>query len=332
MINGASAVIPLAMPKPSRTIRVLIVEDDQLVAVDLEGRLERLGYQVADTAASGEEACARATELQPDLILMDVRLAGAMDGIEAAQRIRQVCTAPVVFLTAYCDATTLERAKCVEPYGYLVKPIVPGDLHAALQMAIHKGDVDRALRENHENLLAILNAQRHGTIMLDGDLRIRFASVAACRMAGICEVPAQGQLLTDFLPLSAEQTTALRELLACPPEQRAKLPLVLDADGPRPRSLEFELLDDPRHDGGSILFLYDVSPLVDLRRQLDAGASLDHIIGKSAAMRHVFQIIQNVARVDPAVVASSPRFRPRPSPRPSPQSGRPGRRLPPGCG
>ena len=302
MEHSANSVLSPALSNPSRAARVLIVEDDQLVAVDLEGRLERLGYQVVDAAASGEEACAKVGTLQPDLILMDVRLAGPMDGIEAAQRIRQSSKAPIVFLTAHCDAATLDRAKQAEPYGYLVKPLVPSDLHAALQMALYKGNVDRVLRENHENLRAILDAQRHGTIMLDAELRIRFASAAACRMAGMNDAFAQGRPLADFLPLSPEQAAALRDLFGRPAERPTRLPLVLRADDPHPRSLEIELLDDPRHDGGSILFLYDVSPLVDLRRQLDAGASFASIIGKSPAMRKVFQLIQDVARVDSTVM------------------------------
>lgn len=302
MEHGTHSALPPALSNSSRAARVLIVEDDQLVAVDLEGRLERLGYQVVDAAAAGDEACAKVATLQPDLILMDVRLAGPMDGIEAAQRIRQISAAPIVFLTAHCDAATLERAKQVEPYGYLVKPLVPSDLHAALQMALYKGNVDRVLRANHENLRAILDAQRHGTIMLDAERCIRFASAAACRMAGRNDTSAQGRLLADFLPLSPEQAASLEGISGQPSGQRPKLPLLLEANGPRPSSLEIEIVDDPRHDGGSILFLYDVSPLVDLRRQLDAGASLANIVGKSPAMRQVFQVIQDVARVDSTVM------------------------------
>jgi len=302
MTTGTDSTISSAGGNPPRAARVLIVEDEQIVAVDLEGHLNRLGYQVVDTAASGEEACEKVAKAQPDLVLMDVRLEGPMDGIEAAQRIRQVCTAPIVFLTAYTDAATLERAKLAEPYGYLVKPFVPGDLHAAIQMALYKGSVDRELRESHENLRAILDAQRHGTVMLDAELRIRFASSAACRMAGMDDGRAGGRRLVDFLPLSPEQSAALAEQSARPQGQRAKLPLVLDGDDPRPRNLEIEILDDPRHDGGRILFLYDVSPLVDLRRQLDAAAAMEDIIGKSPAMRHVFQMIQDVARVDSTVL------------------------------
>ena len=135
----AHSAVPPATGKPARGPSVLIVEDEQLVAIDLEGDLQRLGYEVLGVAASGEEACAKVSRAQPDLILMDVRLNGPMDGIEAAERIRQLCEVPIIFLTAYCDAVTLERAKLVEPYGYLVKPFVPSDLHAAIQMALYKG-------------------------------------------------------------------------------------------------------------------------------------------------------------------------------------------------
>lgn len=293
---------PDAEAKPSRKATILIVEDEQLVAVDLEGHLTRLGYRVLDTLASGEEACAKVKLARPDLILMDVRLAGPMDGIEAARRIRLECEAPIVFLTAFSDAATLERAQQTEAYGYLVKPFTPNDVHAALQMALYKGAVDRTLRESHANLQAILDAQRDGTIMLDAELRIRFASSAACRMAGARHAPAPGMLLSDFLRLPGERLAALSAISQRPPSQRTKLPLVLENESPHPRSLEVEILDDPRHDGGRILFLYDVSPLVDLRRQLDADAALGGIVGKCAAMRRVFQIIQEVARVDSTVL------------------------------
>ena len=90
----------------------------------------------------------KAAELEPDLVLMDVRIEGPMDGIEAAQRIRQSRDVPVVFLTAYSDVDTVERAKVVEPYGYIVKPFDPRDLHTTIEMALHKGNADRRLREH----------------------------------------------------------------------------------------------------------------------------------------------------------------------------------------
>jgi len=285
-----------------QAIRILIVEDEQIVAVAIEGHLRRLGYQIVGTAASGEEACETAAEFEPDLVLMDVRIEGPMDGIEAARRIRESRDVPVVFLTAFNDVDTVERAKDVQPYGYIVKPFDPRDLQTTIEMALHKGKADRQLRESHENLRTILNAQRHGTVMLDAQGRVRFASQAALRMAKASDREAVGRELPDLLPLSREQVTALEETCRRPPEQRGKVVLVLGDDGPRPRHLEIELVDDPRGDGRTILFLYDVSPLFDLRRQLDDQATFQEMIGKSKSMRQVFQTIQDVARVDSTVL------------------------------
>lgn len=286
----------------SQATTILIVEDEQLVALSIEGHLERLGYQVVGTAASGEEACRKAAELEPDLVLMDVRIEGPMDGIEAARRMRASRHVPVVFLTAYCDVETLERAKVVEPCGYIVKPFNPRDLHTTVEMALHKGRVERQLRESHENMRTILNAQRHGTIMLDGQRRIRFASQAALTWASALDEGVVGLALADLLPLSRAQAAALEEAYGCPGERRGKVALVLDGDAPHPRHLEIEIIDDPRHDGGRILFLYDVSPLFDLRRQLDEHATFQRMIGKSKPMRQVFQTIEEVARVDSTVL------------------------------
>ncbi len=283
-------------------IKILIVEDEQIVAVAIEGHLQRLGYQVVGNATSGADACEKATELEPELVLMDIRIEGPMDGIEAARRIRESRDVPVVFLTAYSDVDTLERAKDVEPYGYIVKPFDPKDLHTTIEMALHKGKADRHLRESHENIRTILNAQRHGTIMLDAQGLVRFASQAALKMANASDQVVLGCGLGDLLPLSREQMTALEETCRRPPEERDKVAMMLEGDGSRPRHLEIEAVDDPRDDGGTILFLYDVSPLVDLRRQLDKHATFQKMIGKSKPMRQVFQTIQDVAQVDSTVM------------------------------
>ncbi len=287
---------------PEQPAKILIVEDEQVVAVDIESQLERLGYRVVGTAASGEEACRKAAELEPDLVLMDVRIEGSLDGIEAASRIRRAREIPIVFLTAYTDVGTLERAKRIEPYGYVVKPFAQRDLEATIRVALYKGAVDRKLRQSHENLQTILDAQRHGTVMLDAEGRIRFASRAARRMAEGADAELIGHPLTSLLPLSDEQTAALETMCRRPAQQRSRLPIVLDTGGPRPCHLEVEIADDPRDDGARILFLYDVSPLFDLRRQLDAHAAFQNILGKSKAMRQVFQMIQELGRVDSTVL------------------------------
>src|SRR5690242_15568384 len=101
----------------------LIVEDEGIVAKDLQSMLQALGYRVPRTAASAQDAIRFASEARPDLVLMDVRLRGETDGIEAAQILRERFDVPIVFLTAYADDETVSRAKLAEPRGYLVKPI-----------------------------------------------------------------------------------------------------------------------------------------------------------------------------------------------------------------
>ena len=118
--------------------RILIVEDEVIVREDLRDQLETHGYEVAGVAATGPDALAKAGETQPDLVLMDIKLQGPMDGIEAAQKIRAHLDLPVVFLTAFADKWTVERAKVAYPYGYLLKPFHDRALRATIEIALHR--------------------------------------------------------------------------------------------------------------------------------------------------------------------------------------------------
>ena len=282
--------------------KILIVEDEQIVAVDIQSVLERLGYQVVGSARSGEEACRMATENTPDLVLMDVRIEGPLDGIDTARRIRHNADVPVVFLTAYTDDETLDRAKDIEPYGYLVKPFAERDLQATIEIALHKGILDRRLRESHQDLQAILDAQRHGTIMIDADGIARFVSRAIRRWFSVKENLVQSNHLQCILPLSDTQLDSVTEMANLPANKRSKVPVALEPEDNMPSHLEIEIEDDPRDDGGKILFLYDVSPLYDLRRQLDEHSSFQNMLGKSKPMRQIFQLIEELARVDSTVL------------------------------
>jgi two-component system NtrC family sensor kinase len=117
---------------------VLVVEDQRLVAADLAMQLRGFGFRVVGFAVSGQEAVAKARELAPDVVLMDINLEGAMDGTEAARQIREHSRCAIVFLTAFSDLQTLERAKLAEPGGYVVKPASPAELRCALEVALHK--------------------------------------------------------------------------------------------------------------------------------------------------------------------------------------------------
>jgi CheY-like chemotaxis protein len=114
------------------TGRILIVEDERLIAIDLQRRLTRLGYTVVALAASGMEAIQQALALQPDVVLMDIRLQGNMDGIEAAQHIHASAAIPVVFMTAYVDEATQQRVRAISSWGFLNKPFAPHQVQSLL--------------------------------------------------------------------------------------------------------------------------------------------------------------------------------------------------------
>ncbi len=123
-------------------IKILVVEDEVIVAHDLANRLKKMGYQVTATVASGEEAIEKASENKPDLVLMDIVLKGDMDGITAAKKIQTKINVPIVFLTAYADKTTLERAKITNPFGYIVKPFQQQDLQVAIEIALQLHEIE----------------------------------------------------------------------------------------------------------------------------------------------------------------------------------------------
>ncbi|HEX2574586.1 MAG TPA: ATP-binding protein [Polyangia bacterium] len=127
--------------------RIFIVEDQRLIAADLENTLKKLGYKVVGSVSSGEEALQKTLDARPDLVLMDIRLRGEMDGITAAEAIRRRLDVPIVYLTAYADEETIARAKGTTPFGYVVKPFNERELRATLEIALYKHETDRLLAE-----------------------------------------------------------------------------------------------------------------------------------------------------------------------------------------
>jgi signal transduction histidine kinase len=125
---------------------ILIVEDENIVALDVRMRLEAMGYRIVDVVDTGALAVQRAIDLEPDLVLMDIRLKGEQDGIDAAAQLRERSDAPVIFVTAYTDERTLDRAKRASPYGYIVKPFHERELRIAIELAIYKHQYEVSLR------------------------------------------------------------------------------------------------------------------------------------------------------------------------------------------
>src|SRR6056297_1803136 len=131
-------------------LKVQIVEDEGVVALDIRRHLESFGYKVVGSHASGEEAISQFKTEAPDLILMDIRLQGQMDGIEAAQIIREQFRVPVIILTAYADEKTIERAKFIEPFGYIIKPFEERELRTNIEMALFRHRLETKLQRSEE--------------------------------------------------------------------------------------------------------------------------------------------------------------------------------------
>jgi CheY-like chemotaxis protein len=123
--------------------RIMVVEDEYILAQGVITQLESLGYEITSHRTSGEQAVEAVEKELPDLVLMDIVMPGLYDGIEAAEKIRRKISIPIVFLTAYSDDETLERAKAAEPFGYLLKPFTERELYIGVEMALHKDKAEK---------------------------------------------------------------------------------------------------------------------------------------------------------------------------------------------
>lgn len=152
---------------------VLIVEDEKIVSMTLSRLLASKGYEIAGESNSGEKAVETAISTKPDLVLMDIRLSGKMDGIEAASRIREQMDVPVIYLTANTDKATVERAKYTQPYGYIVKPFESENIFLTVEMALYKHRMEKRLRESEARNRKILDVLPDYIFILDGEGKIR---------------------------------------------------------------------------------------------------------------------------------------------------------------
>jgi PAS domain S-box-containing protein len=182
--------------------KLLIVEDEPIVALDLQQEVEQLGCEVVGLAESADEALVAAEICRPDLALMDVRIVGSMDGIQTARLLRTAYQVPVIFLTSYSDETTIGRAEKEMPYGYLTKPFKSRELKATLRMALHKASVDAADRAEREELAATVGAVAAGMITVATDGTVKFLNRAAENLTSCAPELARGNNLNEVLNLS----------------------------------------------------------------------------------------------------------------------------------
>jgi DNA-binding LytR/AlgR family response regulator len=146
-------------------MNILVVEDESIVAKDIQVCLKKLGYEVVGVESSGEAAIQRAEEVHPDLVMMDIMLKGEMSGIEAANRIRKSQDIPVIFLTAYTDRNTVDKAKETEPYGYIIKPFKEIDIQTAIEIAMYKHGRELQVKKERDMYYSMVEKQDSSDMM-----------------------------------------------------------------------------------------------------------------------------------------------------------------------
>ncbi len=183
-------------------LRILVVEDETLVARDLHQTLTRAGYEVTALCRSGAEAMEAVKIQQPDVVLMDIHLQGDMDGIEAAGRIQREYHRPVIFLTGHADERTTKRARTAEPYGYLLKPFHESELRSVVELAFSRHKADRSLRASEERFVSTLRSMAEGVISTDVLGVITFLNPVAERLTGWTLASAAGRPLHEVFRVS----------------------------------------------------------------------------------------------------------------------------------
>ena len=185
--------------------RIMVVEDEAVISLEIQDRLTKMGHSICGTAASDEEAVSVAAAKHPDLILMDVQLRGDVDGVETAQQIRDRIEIPVIYLTAFADDRTVERARLTEPFGYLIKPFSEKELYAAIETALYKHSMEAKLRESERRYAATVRCIADCVIVTDTDMTITLMNPAAQSVTGWKQEEAVGKKLDEVFKIVDEK-------------------------------------------------------------------------------------------------------------------------------
>jgi len=186
--------------------KILVVEDEVIVAKTIAGQLKQLGYTVVDTASSGTAAISKAAVTQPDLILMDIVLKGEMDGVATATQIRAQQDVPIIYLTAYADDNTLQRAKLTQPFGYIVKPFTSNDLRVAIEIGLFKHQASQELQEQRDQLETLLQSMSDAVIATNAQGNITFMNPAAETLTGWQQDESSGRVVNEVFQIVSEVT------------------------------------------------------------------------------------------------------------------------------
>jgi two-component system cell cycle sensor histidine kinase/response regulator CckA len=208
----------------ARKIKIIVVEDERIVAKDIQNNLKLLGYDVPAIVSTGLEALEKTKEHKPDLLLVDIVLKGNMDGIELAKQVKSLYKIPIIYLTAYEDEDTLNRAKLTEPLGYILKPYDERDLHTTLEMALYKHEMEAKLLDSEQRYRMLVEHSPDG-IAIQVEDKIIFMNSSAAKLLG--ESGSEnllGRSIMDFIP--EENIDLTKQKIQYVSEHRSTLPFI----------------------------------------------------------------------------------------------------------
>jgi PAS domain S-box-containing protein len=192
--------------------RILVVEDESIVALDLRQRLEQMGFEVIATVATGAAALEQATSKNPNLILMDIQIKGEIDGIETANRITKLVDIPIVFLTANSDRSTIDRAKSAGPLAYLLKPFEDRELQTTIEIALDRHRLERKIKEHERWLTVTLASIGDAVLTFDVEGKVTYLNYVATQLTGWTNEEAQGCPAREILKLTLNESMKFKPI------------------------------------------------------------------------------------------------------------------------
>ena len=283
--------------------KIMIVEDEGIIAMDIRNQLEGFGYDVVATAFSGGQAITLATQHRPELVMMDIVLKGSMDGISAAKSIKESLNIPVIFLTAYSDPDTLQRAKAAVAYGYLIKPFRPDELRASIEVALYKHQLEQKLKDSEQWFAKTLHCISDAVIATDAEGRIKFMNPVAETTTGWRLEQAKGKVVTELMTLLTESN---RKIIENPVQRTLRNLAVTGLDSPTllvtQSGVEFPV------DDGAAPILNDDGALLGavlVFRDITARRSVENLLRESEER---FHSAFDLAAIGMALVAVDGRF------------------------
>jgi len=298
--------------------RILIVEDERITAEDLHDILTELGYTVSASVSNGADAIAKAAETKPELALMDIRIKGEMDGAETARILRDRFNIPVVYLTAHADTATLSRAKLALPLGYITKPFQEAELHASIEMALHKHQQELKSREQEELLASTLKAIADGVIAVDRSEKVTLFNPSAEAWTGTSSRDAIGKPFRRVFQLVDSETgdqvdaPLWRVMAEGAVEELAEGVLLVDRKGEK-RAITSSIAPTRDHRGGvsGAVIVFGgprtnrgARPLPDsaYRDQDEVGMGGFKMVAASPAMKQVLRFARRVAESEVSTI------------------------------